>query len=189
MKRLKFKFVGQEFSKLAFEDIKSIKGYSGGFLLGMPSMYERTPTPESDVKVFCISSDLLRSNEKSPIDGMTKGNFLCSILFGRLNANGHYCLTKQLNTFLVRYLMTELKVMCSYEDLDRMGCDEYGTALEKFLCKYHQYKHGTEKQDYHQKIDVISKDNKRYQVKCSLICYDCKGSYSISNGSVFESEV
>lgn len=190
MEKTKIKFLGQSYMKLSFEDIKSIKGYSGGFLLGMPSMYERKPTPESDVKIFCVSSELLKSSEKSPIDGITKGDFLCSVLFGRINASGHYCLTKMLNTFLVKYLMTELKAMCTYNDLDKMQCMEYGTALECFLCKYHQYTHGTKKQDVSQKIDVISKDGKRWQVKCSLICYGCKGSYSISNGSVFnESEV
>lgn len=186
MNETKFKFLGQSFAKLAFENIKSIKGYSGGFLLGMPARYEREPNGESDVKIFAVSSDLLKSLDKSPIDGMTKGEFLCSVLFGRINASGHYCLTKRLNTFLVEYLCTELKAICSYSNLDDMKCSEYGTALEMFLCKYHQYSHGTTKQDNNQKIDVISKDGKRYQVKCSVICYDCKGSYSISNGSVFD---
>lgn len=168
-------------SSVTKKDIKEkIEGFSGGIVVVTTFGFKNV---NNVVAYFLSSSDL-------------NNDTLRSMLFGRVTSNGEIKLVKKeveylANNWAMNTLPDGCSSICNYQHTtcanlraDMIAHDEMnvGGAGERFVMALTNGKHGTKKQDKNQKIDIISSDGKRWQVK-TCIC-DEKGSYSITNGSV-----
>lgn len=171
---------GIVYNTVDINDIKPLKGFARGFLLGIDSSHN-----SSLVGVYTLTSeDLKDSTPCALVDGWTLGELRGALAFGREGADGRFVGVSWLanhfsDIFNLAYIVSKTEL-----ESHKSGKD-FGRALENWLCAKCGYTHGTAKMDINQKIDIYCK-GERWQVKCSIIPSESsKRSYSKTNGSVF----
>lgn len=105
--------------------------------------------------------------------------FLRALLFGRSGSYGQIAFTQTQYDTLYKAYKRCIIAKCNINELYAFDSN-LGIASEKYLCS-HGFKHGTEKQDKNQCIDVIDNNNKRAQVKESISTEKTKGKGATAN--------
>ena len=171
---------GIVYNTVDINSIKPLKGFARGFMLGIDYSHN-----SSVVGVYTLTTESLRDTTPSGlVDGWTLGELRGALAFGREGSDGRFVGVKWLANHFSEIF--DLAYLASKTELESYKTtQDFGRALENWLCAKKGYTHGTAKMDINQKIDVYCR-GQRWQVKCSIIPSESsKKSYSKTNGSVF----